>query len=74
MKNNIGPFGQAATNISLLAHGIVYSILTSIRITEVQDETPDCTTIDNLMLGNPDLYRIVLHTSKENNIENYRIN
>lgn len=74
MKKEVGPFDQAAKNVALLANNMIYSILTTIRIVEVQDETPDYTTIDNLMLGNPELYRIVLFKSKDKNIDEYQVN
>lgn len=73
MNSNVqGPFEKSARNMSHFASNLVYSILTTFRIHEIQNETPDYTTMSNLMLGNPELYRIVLYKTEETGNENYR--
>lgn len=66
MKNETLPFDQSARNAILFANNMIYSILTTIKILEIQDKTPDYTTMKNLMLGNPELYRIVVFNTNEN--------
>jgi hypothetical protein len=73
MRNKIpnGIFEKSTENLSIFASNLVYSILTTIKIEEIVNDTPDYTTMSNLMLGDPDLYRIILYTTNEISQENF---
>jgi hypothetical protein len=73
-RSELTPFESSAFNVSNLAQKIVYSILTTVRIEEVVDETPEFTTMDNLMIGHPELYQILLYSETQQKQKNYSFN
>lgn len=56
-----GLFGNASDNINEFVVGFVYNVSTSIKLMEVKDEIPDITTLSNLKIISPEIYRAILY-------------
>lgn len=56
-----GVFGDADSNISEFVIGFIYNVSTSMKLLEIQDTIPDITTLSNLKVICPELYRAILY-------------